>query len=49
MEEQSKVKIVYIPMCADIIHSGHLNIIKHGQKYGSVTVGLLTDEAIVQK
>lgn len=29
-------------MSADIIHPGHLNIIHEAQKYGSVTVGVLT-------
>ena len=33
-------------MSADIIHHGHLNIIKKAKKLGQVTVGLLTDEAI---
>ncbi|MFN0730047.1 phosphoenolpyruvate mutase [Polaribacter gochangensis] len=37
---------VYIGMSADIIHPGHLNIIKEGAKLGKVTVGVLTDEAI---
>lgn len=40
------VKIVYIPMAADILHRGHINIIKEGQKLGLVIIGLLTDEAI---
>ncbi len=39
-------KNVYIGMSADIIHPGHLNIIKEGRKLGNVTVGLLTDKAI---
>ncbi|MDC0249432.1 phosphoenolpyruvate mutase [Flavobacteriales bacterium] len=39
-------KKVYIGMSADIIHPGHLNIIKEGAKLGDVTVGVLTDEAI---
>jgi cytidyltransferase-like protein len=39
-------KVVYIPMAADILHPGHLNIIREGQKLGVVVVGLLTDEAI---
>lgn len=39
-------KNVYIGMSADIIHPGHLNIIKEGAKLGNVTVGVLTDEAI---
>jgi phosphoenolpyruvate phosphomutase / 2-hydroxyethylphosphonate cytidylyltransferase len=37
---------VYIGMSADIIHPGHLNIIKEGAKLGKVTVGVLTDQAI---
>jgi len=40
------MKKVYIGMSADIIHPGHLNIIKEGAKLGSVTVGVLTDKAI---
>lgn len=39
-------KTVYIAIGADILHSGHLNIINEGAKYGSVTVGLLSDAAI---
>lgn len=33
-------------MSADLIHPGHLNIIKEAQKLGEVIVGLLTDKAI---
>ena len=33
-------------MSADIIHPGHLNIIKEASKLGEVTVGVLTDAAI---
>jgi phosphoenolpyruvate phosphomutase len=33
-------------MSADIMHPGHVNIIEEARKYGSVMVGLLTDEAI---
>ena len=40
------MKRVYVAMSADLIHPGHLNIIKEARKYGEVTVGLLTDEAI---
>jgi phosphoenolpyruvate phosphomutase / 2-hydroxyethylphosphonate cytidylyltransferase len=39
-------KKVYIGMSADIIHPGHLNIIKKGSELGKITVGVLTDEAI---
>ncbi len=42
----NKIKKVYIGMSADLIHSGHLNIINEGVKLGEVTVGVLTDEAI---
>jgi len=39
-------KTVYVGMSADIIHPGHLNIIKEAAKLGSLTLGLLTDKAI---
>jgi phosphoenolpyruvate phosphomutase / 2-hydroxyethylphosphonate cytidylyltransferase len=41
-----KNKIVYVGLTADILHKGHLNILKIAKKYGRVVVGLLTDEAI---
>jgi len=37
---------VYVAMSADLIHPGHLNIIKKAKEYGDVTLGLLTDKAI---
>lgn len=40
------MKRVYIAMSADIIHSGHINIIKNGVELGEVYIGLLTDQAI---
>jgi phosphoenolpyruvate phosphomutase len=40
------MKKVYVAMSADIIHPGHLNIIKRALEYGQVTVGVLTDKAI---
>ncbi len=39
-------KIVYVGLSVDIIHEGHINILKIASKYGDVIVGLLTDEAI---
>ena len=33
-------------MAADILHEGHINILKVAEKLGDVTVGLLTDQAI---
>jgi len=43
---QMENKIVYVGLAADILHKGHLNILKTAKKYGRVVVGLLTDEAI---
>jgi len=40
------MKTVYIGMSADLVHPGHLNIIRKGAELGEVTVGLLTDAAI---
>ena len=39
-------KKVYVGLSVDIIHEGHINILKIANKLGEVTVGLLTDEAI---
>ena len=39
-------KIVYVGMSADLIHPGHLNILKKATELGDVTIGLLTDAAI---
>ncbi len=40
------MKTVYVGMSADLVHPGHLNVLKKAQELGEVTVGLLTDEAI---
>lgn len=40
------MKTVYVGMSADLVHPGHLNIIKKAASLGEVTVGLLTDAAI---
>ena len=39
-------KIAYVGLSADILHEGHINIMKIANSYGDVIVGLLTDEAI---
>ena len=39
-------KIVYVGISADLMHPGHINILKEANKYGRVIVGLLTDAAI---
>ena len=41
-----KNNIVYVGLSADILHEGHINILKIANSYGDVVVGLLTDEAI---
>ncbi len=39
-------KKVYIAIGADILHHGHINLIKRASEYGDLTVGVLTDEVI---
>ena len=39
-------KLVYVPMSADIIYPGHINILKTAASLGRVMVGLFSDEAI---
>src|SRR3989344_776939 len=46
MGKKNVRKKVYVGMSADLIHHGHLNIIKRANELGDVTVGLLTDSAI---
>ena len=41
-----KNDIVYVGLSADILHEGHINILKIASSYGDVVVGLLTDQAI---
>ena len=41
-----KKKIVYVGLSADILHEGHINVLKTANKFGTVVVGLLTDKAI---
>jgi len=42
------MKTVYTCFCTDIIHEGHLNIIKEARKLGSVTVGCLSDKTAIR-
>lgn len=42
------MKTVYTCFCTDVIHEGHLNIIRNAQKYGEVIVGVLDDAAMVR-
>ena len=43
-----KEKIAYVSLAADILHSGHINIITKAKKYGKVVIGLLSDQAIAE-
>lgn len=42
------MKKVYTCFCTDVIHEGHLNILKKAKEYGEVIVGVLADEAMVR-
>ncbi|MBQ3669888.1 MAG: radical SAM protein [Treponema sp.] len=44
--QSGQKKTVYVPMAVDILHPGHINIIKKSAELGEVTVGLFTNEAI---
>tara|TARA_X000000368_G_C22520841_1_gene489116 strand:+ start:67 stop:495 length:429 start_codon:yes stop_codon:yes gene_type:complete len=39
------IKKIYVGMVADLIHPGHINILKVAANHGEVIVGLLTDKA----
>lgn len=39
---------VYTCFCTDVIHEGHLNILKEAAKYGEVIVGVLSDESMIK-
>lgn len=41
-------KTAYVCLCTDIIHEGHLNIIKEAKKLGRVVVGALCDEELIR-
>ena len=41
-----KNKTVYAALSADLLHEGHINIIKKAASLGNLTVGVLTDKAI---
>ncbi len=45
LKKIKKIKrpIVFIPMAADIIHYGHVRLLKKSSKYGNIVVGLMTD------
>ena len=40
-------KKVYLGVTGDVIHPGIINIIRKGAELGELTVGLLTDSAVI--
>ena len=40
------MKKVYVSLIADLVHGGHISILKEAKSHGDVTVGLLTSTAI---
>ena len=42
------MKKVYTCFCTDVIHDGHLNLINHALEYGEVTVGVLSEKAMIR-
>ncbi|MDE7253275.1 MAG: phosphoenolpyruvate mutase [Acetatifactor sp.] len=43
-----EVKTVYTCFTTDVIHEGHLNIIREAHKYGRLVVGVLADDAMIR-
>jgi len=44
-EKDLKNKKVYISLIADVLHAGHIRVLKKGAELGEVIVGLYTDKA----
>lgn len=42
------MKTAYTCFCTDVIHDGHLNIIKAAHKWGKVIIGCLSDQALIR-
>ena len=42
------MKTVYACFTTDVIHAGHLNIIREAQKYGRLIAGVMSDAALVK-
>lgn len=43
---QQEQKTVYMCFSTDMIHSGHIDIIRKAEKLGRLTIGVLSDEAV---
>ena len=44
---QMENRRVYMSFSTDLLHSGHISIIKKAQQLGKLTIGVLTDEAVM--
>ena len=42
------MKTVYMCFSTDVIHEGHLNIVRNAVKYGELIAGVMTDEVMVK-
>ncbi len=42
------MKTVYTCFTTDVLHEGHMNIIKEAKKYGRLIAGVMSDEALVK-
>ncbi len=45
---RENMKKIYTCFCTDVIHEGHLNILRNAKEYGEVIVGVLDDAAMVR-
>ncbi|MEG0823686.1 MAG: phosphoenolpyruvate mutase [Erysipelotrichaceae bacterium] len=41
------MKTIYMCMSTDVLHEGHLNVMKKAKEYGKLVVGVLSDSAMV--
>jgi len=44
--ERNTSPTVFVPMAADLVHAGHINILNVSRQYGRVIVGLMTDQGM---
>lgn len=47
-ERGTDLKKIYTCFCTDVIHEGHMNIIRNAVKYGELIAGVLSDAAMVR-
>ena len=42
----AREKTVYMCFSTDVIHSGHIEIIRRAEKLGKLVIGVMSDEAV---